>query len=289
MSISVRAIEASDLPAVGQFLHTHLNPRLSPAEWAASAVVEWPVPETNHGFLLEDDSEIVGAYLAFYSTREIDGVAERFCNLGAWCVHEAYRAHSIRLVKAMISQRGYTFTDLSPSGTVVPLNERLRFEHLDTATALIPGLPYPTRPGRIRLLTDPQRMQAQLDDAERQIFRDHRHAGAARHLVITRTEHGRTDHCYVIYRRDRRKNLPVFASILYVSNREVFAAGTRALARHLLLRHRVLATLAELRVVTHRPRPSKMLSAPRRKMFKSPNLESDKIDYLYSELVCVAW
>jgi hypothetical protein len=63
----------------------------------------------------------------------------------------------------------------------------------------------------------------------------------------------------------------------------------RQLGRHLLLHHGALASLAELRVVGRRPRYSVVLRSPRRKMFKSLNLEPAQIDYLYSELVCVAW
>jgi hypothetical protein len=63
----------------------------------------------------------------------------------------------------------------------------------------------------------------------------------------------------------------------------------RRFARHLLFRHRTPATLAEERIVGFRPRPSLRLRSPRRKMFRSPSLAPAQIDYLYSELVCVAW
>ena len=88
--------------------------------------------------LLDADGAIVGAHLAFYSEREIDGRAERFCNLGAFCVREEHRFHSLRLLKALLAQDGYHFTDLSPSGNVVELNRRLKFElarHRDRAGA----------------------------------------------------------------------------------------------------------------------------------------------------------
>ena len=55
------------------------------------------------------------------------------------------------------------------------------------------------------------------------------------------------------------------------------------------MRHRVLATLAELRIVEHRPRLSLMLPSPRPKMYRSSSLEPAQIDDLYSELVCVPW
>ena len=95
--------------------------------------------------------------------------------------------------------------------------------------------------------------------------------------------------CYVVFRKDRRKGLPLFASILHVSDPELFRAMSGPLARHLLLRHGAAATLVERAVVEHRPRLSLTVESPRRKMFRSPSLEPAQIDYLYSELVCLSW
>ena len=90
---------------------------------------------------------IVGVYVAVYSERDVDGEQRRFCNLAAFCVLEEYRAHSFRLMRAILAQRGFEFTDLSPSGNVVALNERLGFAALDTATRLVPNLPRIPRRG----------------------------------------------------------------------------------------------------------------------------------------------
>ena len=97
------------------------------------------------------------------------------------------------------------------------------------------------------------------------------------------------EHCYVIFRRDRRKNLPLFATVLYVSNPPLFRTLAGIFGRHLLLRYRVPVTLMELRIVGGRPAGSYLLRSPRPKMFKSDSLQSDQIDNLYSELVCVPW
>jgi hypothetical protein len=262
------------------------------------------VDAPNHGFMLVDDGAtvserartaadhdggeranqigIVGAYLAFYSERLIDGRPERFCNLGAWCVLPERRLHSLKLLKALLAQEGYHFTDLSPSGNVIPINTKLKFEFLDTATALMPNLPWP---GRGSVSADPAVIERTLSGPDLEIYRDHARTAAARHLVLRRGD----EWCYVVFRRDRRKNLPLFASILYVSNPDLFRRMARPLARHLLLRHGIPATLVETRVATHRPWPSITLGSPRRKMFLSSRLAAQQIDYLYSELVCVAW
>lgn len=285
MAIAVKPITGHDVPAVAEFLHTHLNGRVSPAAWARALDVPWKVDAPNHGFMLLSGGAVVGAYLAFYSERTIAGRRERFCNLGAWCVLPEHRFHSLRLLKALLAQPGYTFTDLSPSGNVVPVNTRLKFDFLDTATALVPALPRPGWLGRGRVSADPAVIEDTIagDDLER--YRDHAGAAAARHLVLVRGD----EWCYVVFRKDRRKRLPFFASILYASNPELLRAMDGRLSRHLLLRHGVLAILAELRVVKRRPRLSLMLRSPRRKMVKSDHLTPDQIDYLYSELVCVAW
>lgn len=285
MAIQVRAIADADVPAVAEFLHQNLNRRVSPEAWARAVRVPWKVAAPNHGFLLRDGERVVGANLAFYSERLIDGRPERFCNLGAWCVLPEYRFHGVRLLKALLAQPDLHFTDLSPSGSVVGINERLGFAHLDTTTALVPNLPWPTLPGRGRLSADPERIERTLAGADLEIYRDHAAAPAARHLLLTRGERW----CYVVFRRDRRKGLPLFATILYVSDPELFHAMARRVGRRLLLRHGVLATLAELRVVRRRPRLSVRVARSRPRMFRSNRLGADQVDYLYSELVCVAW
>jgi hypothetical protein len=47
-------------------------------------------------------------------------------------------------------------------------------------------------------------------------------------------------------------------------------------------------TLAEVRVVGHRPARSVMVAAPS-KMYLSEDLQPEQIDYLYSELTCFKW
>jgi hypothetical protein len=285
MAVKVAPIALVDAQRVGGFLNAHLNPRVTADAWARSLVVPWEIEQSNAGFMLLDGDEIVGVHLAFYSERVIDGRRERFCNLGAWCVREGHRFHSLRLLKALLAQDGYHFTDLSPSGNVVKLNERLKFRSLDTSAALIPNLPWPSLPRRDVISSDPALIERTLTGPALQLYRDHAGAAAARHVLLKRG----SEWCYVVFRRDRRKDLPLFASILHVSDPALFRRMARPFFRHLLLRHGVLATLAEDRVVGFRPRLAYALSSPRRKMFQSPSLEPAQIDYFYSELVCVSW
>jgi hypothetical protein len=282
--VQLLPIERRDLAPVGAFLSRNLNPRLSPAEWAASIVPPWVVDSPNHGFQLVEGDELVGVHLAFYSRRLINGTVEDFCNLGAWCVLEPHRSQGIRMLRALLAQPGYSFTDLSPSGAVVPLNQRLRFSSLDTDTVLVPARPLPW-PRRTRVIDDLDVIESRLSGPDKVIFEDHRGATAARHLLLERGD--RT--CYVIFRHDRRKGVPAFASILHVSDRELFADSVTELTRHLLVRHGVLCMLGELRVIGGRPSLALRLKKPRPKMYRSARVGAEAIDNLYSELTCVAW
>lgn len=286
-AVEVAPITSSDVEDVAAFLHAHLNSRLSPEQWAAAIVPPWRPTGPDHGYHLRADGHVVGAYIAFHSERQIDGTAEHVVNLGAWSVLEAYRAHGLRLLRSMLRQRDVHFTDLSPSGNVVPLNRRLKFKALDTTTALLPNVPRPGPRGAppVRVSCEAARIEGTLTGQDLQVYRDHAGAAAARHTVITRGD----DYCYVVWRHDRRKQLPLFCSLLHVSNPALLQAAWRPLSRHLLLRHRVPVTLAELRVAGSRPPGAHLLASSRPKMYRSDRLREDQVDYLYSELTCVAW
>ena len=284
-----RAVELSPIgdgqvDQVAEFLHRELNPRVAAKAWAKGIGVQWVPDAPNHGFMLVEDGTVVGANIAFYSEREINGLRERFCNLGALCVTDSRRAHAIRLVRAILRQPGYHFTDFSPSGNVIELNRRLGFRSLDNSTALQINWPVVPKPS-VCLITDEVEIEHRLSGRDLQIFRDHRSSAAAHHLLVT----SGPELCYVIGRRDRRKRLPVFLSILYVSNAELFSRSTRRIAHHFLVHTGALATLLEQRVTGHPPRGSIPLRHARQKMFKSPYLGPADIDYLYSELTQIAW
>lgn len=285
IEVTIDPITDSDVTDVATFLEKNMRSGVSADTWARALNPSWSFPQPNHGFLLRaKDGSLAGAYLAFYSERIIDDKPARICNLAAWCVLEDHRAHGLRLLRKMLSQRGYHFTDLSPSGNVVALNARLKFTTLDRTTALLVNPPVNFGRSRTQVITAPDEIEAALTDKDRTVYLDHRHSLAARHAVLT--SGGRS--CYVQYRRDRRKRLPLFASILYVSDPELFRKVHGAFRRHLLVRHGIPFTLAELRVIGGRPRGA-ILRQGRPRMYRSTTLRPDQIDYLYSELTCVPW
>jgi hypothetical protein len=283
--VEVRPIMSEDVDAVSRFLRAHLNPRVSLGAWRAILAPPWEVEAPNHGFQLLAGSMIVGAYVAVYSEREIDGVQRRFCNLAAFCVRDDHRSHSFRLLRAILAQREFEFTDFSPSGNVVALNQRLGFAVLDAATRVSANLPWMPRRG-LAVTDDAAIIEATLQGRDARLYRDHRDAPAARHIVaVAAGEYG-----YLVIRKDRRKGLPLFASVLYVGgSAELLRAAWPRIASHLLVRHGALATLAERRVLGFLPTLGYTLRTPRPKMLRSRNVSAADVDYLYSELVLLEW
>jgi hypothetical protein len=283
MTIQITPITDADVPAVSDFLHANHNARVP---WIRVISEPWKVKAPNHGFMLWDGQRVLGTYLAFYSERTVAGQVERFCNLHSWCVLPDFRSHSIRLLLALLAQDGFHFTDLSANADIVRLNALFKFRTFDTPAVFVPNVRWPNLPHRTRISTDRDIIATTLSGAELQLYHDHAQAAAARHLVLIR---GR-DSCYVMFREQRWKDVPC-ALILHVGNPELFRRAIGPLTRHLLVRHRLQGTLADLPIFGRRPRLSLMRPAlwPWPKMYRSATLEPRQIDCLYSELVCVPW
>lgn len=286
-AVDLLPIRENDASAVAEFFHRHHNQAVSKERWLRVVRPPWHVEAPNAGFKLVAQHGVVGAYLAVYCERDWDGRQQRVCNLAALCVLPEYRIHTLRLMRSLISQPDFVFTDLSPSGNVVRMNERLGFQQLKSATRLTPNLPFPSRRG-LELSASPALLTSTLTGRDHRSYQDHVGAPAARHLLV-RT---RSSYAYMVFRRDRRKGLPIFASPLYVGgDRELLQAAWPQVGAFLLFRHRLPATLAEHRILGFVPSPGRTLRNPRPKMVRSGDhqISDAAVDYLYSELTLLEW
>lgn len=279
--VSLGPVGDHDLPEVARFLHENLNDGLSADGWARALVPSWNAAEPSHGVCLRADGVLVGVYAAFYSERLVGGQQRRVCNLAAWCVLDGYGAHGLRLLRALLSSGADVFTDLSPSGSVIPIDLRLGFQRLDTTTDVRPNLPS-WRP-RVRVVTDRRRIARLLTGRDAELFRDHAAAAAVRHVVLM--VDGQP--CYVMYRRVRRKRLPLFGAVVHVGDTALFGRAVGPFGAHLLVRGMPIL-LAERRIVGA-PVSRSVTVQGRTKLFKAADVEARDIDDLYSEITSVPW
>lgn len=279
--LSVRPIRTEDLPGVARFLASNMPSATPVDEWVDAWQAANNLPSSgapNHGMMLLAGDEIVGEYAAIYSTRLIAGRRERFCNLAVWCVLPEYRVGSWRLVRALLSQPGYHFTDLNPSDVVQKLNLRLGFSYLEARHQI--GVNLPGRRHGVMVSSDPDVIAGSLTGEAATAYRDHAHSKWARHAVVVR---GR-ESCYVQWRVARIAGRDLLAEIQYVSDPELFRATSRQVSNHLLRSHRMPFIVVEERVSGGRVGVTWSRPRPAQKMFKSSTLEAGDIDYLYSEV-----
>ena len=270
-------ITDDDLDTVARFLHVHHDSNVPAEGFRRSFAAHHSETRPNSGVMLLDGDDVVGAYLAYYSDRVIGGRVQRICNLGSWCVLPKHRRHSVRMAKAILGQEGFHFLDLSPSPAVAALNERLGFHYFDARAAILPALPWRWHRGTIS--ADPRIVEQALSDDELQLYRDHRDAPAAYHVVLR----DRGAVCYVVFRVVKRHMLPV-AMVLHASRPEVLRRMIHPFGGFALLRHRVVAVAVELRWLDGKVPGGSIQWRLAPKMFRSPTLGPEDVDYFYSEL-----
>ncbi|WP_405218124.1 hypothetical protein [Agrococcus sp. Ld7] len=278
----MQPIGDDDVERVAAFLHARLNRRVPAGAWTSLLRPPWAHRGPNRGFQLLADGEVVGVYAAVYS---VSRTGRSVCNLAAFCVLDGHRGHSLRLLRAIIRQPGFVFTDLSPSGSVPALNARLGFEHLDTATRFAINAPRLARHA-VRIAERPEDIRALLEGTDLQVYDDHCGALAARHLVV----HTAEGYAYLMYRRVRRKRLGIFAAPIFVGGDPAVLRDAWPQVAARLLRHGLPVTLAEERVLGFTPSGfGRALGRPRPRMFRGNGVDACEIDYLYSELPLLDW
>lgn len=280
---TVQPIEDVDAERVAAFLQAHLNRRVPISAWTAMLRPPWEHRGPNRGFQLLVGDRVVGAYAAVYSPPRAGRAP--VCNLAAFCVLDEHRAHSLRLIRALLAQPGFVFTDLSPSGSVPALNARLGFEHLDVTTRFTVNLPLPGRRAA-RVSERSQDIVALLRGEDARVYEDHCRAPAARHLVARSDDR----YAYLMYRRVRRKRLGIFAAPIHVGGDAAVLRDAWPQVAARLLGHGMLVTLAERRVLGFSASgPGRELAQPRPRMFRGRGVDESAVDYLYSELTLLDW
>ncbi|MDD2659551.1 MAG: hypothetical protein PHY54_07710 [Methylococcales bacterium] len=277
---TLEPIRDSDLPAFCQFLNEHLSSARSAGQWAEAFLQNWGIDKPNNGFLIRDQERVVGGIGAIYAERMIRGRPERFCNITSWCVLEEYRAQSMRLAMAVVSQPGFHFTDLTPTEVVSKTLQFLKFKPMNERQAVWPNFPWPFSPFRgVRVITGHDAIEAVLAAEDAKVFRDHRRLPWLRHAAVGRPG----AYCHVVWKPDRLKGVPG-AMVLAFSDAELFLGYRNATGAHLLMQA-CFYTRVESRLLPRLPVLSLELAGFRNKVFHSDTLAEADISNLYSEIV----
>jgi hypothetical protein len=210
----------------------------------------------------------------------IRGRPERFCNITSWCVLEEYRAQSMRLAMAVVSQPGFHFTDLTPTEVVSKTLQFLKFKPMNERQAVWPNFPWPfSRFHGVRVVTCHDAIEAVLAVEDAKVFRDHRSLPWLRHAAVGRPG----AYCHVVWKPNRLKGVPG-AMVLAFSDAELFLRYRLPIGGH-LLRQACFYTRVESRLLPRLPALSLELAGFRNKVFRSDTLAEADISNLYTEIV----
>lgn len=263
------------------FLQQQFGNGFSREQWQAGFNQEWCEDKPNNGFMLWDDSRIVGALGAIYADRRIQGNMERFCNITSWAVEPKYRMHSMRLATTLTAQEGLHFTDFTPTHTVAKSLAFLKFKAIDARQMLVPNLPSTGGgKGTFRIIDNFGKMRDLLSDDSDKVLDDHQRLPWLRQVLAIHPDGA----VHIVYKPIRFRRTPC-AFILAVSDRDGFARVFSAFRHYLLFDKKIVFTRLERRFLSEKPLLTYALKRAPRKLFYSPRLTESDIDNLYSELV----
>ena len=279
--VLLKQVDLTVFPQIYPLLQK-LDPELSAAEWHSLFTQPWHQPKDYCGHGLFDGDEMVGFLGLIFSRRNIDGQIENFCNISSWIVKEAYRGHSISLMRPLRKLENYTFTRLSPSHRVVTISKKLGFQELDTQIAALPNfLAKIEFNQKLKITTDSALILSKLQSQEQSLLQDHSSCVRCHHLLAEANE----EHCYIIFTIVKNAEFP-YGYIQYLGNPELFA-------RYSLVIRKAISKISEtlLVLIDHRllkgTKPALCFNLPVKvhKLYKSSRLKPEQIDNLYSELI----
>jgi len=245
-TVTLREIFDEDLEDVYCFLSETFNPDLggwfNPGvtldEWRLAYNRSWMPEKPNNGFMLLVNNTIVGVLCALYAQRQTQGGIRNVCNTTTWFVLDAYRFHSLKLMIAILDQKGFFFTSLSASPEVYELHLQLKFRSHVTTLVAIPNLPklnYFSK--KLEILADPGSISRYLDSHIKQISIDHMNLATV-HQVVFRTS---DETLLVIFDICTVRGLRA-TNILYLSNPDMFYQNQNEICSYFLLHNYTLFT-----------------------------------------------
>ncbi|WLA67647.1 GNAT family N-acetyltransferase [Bradyrhizobium diazoefficiens] len=289
----VRAMTPDDREPICRFLEDSFRQSgIDAATWRQLFDHQWS--DHGRGFILLDGNAVVGFIGAITARREVNGKAVLVCNLSSWVVRAQYRGWGLALLASVLQDESVTYTSFTPGPITWPTLMARGFKPLGAHRIAMPPLLQSATlfgPNRPLISFDPAVVRERLTSQQRQIFDDHSPYDC---LQLTVTDG--SDSAYLVVKRrvhrvaanrlGRRTRVPPFgipySDILHCSSPEVLSRHLERVKLAILRRQRTAALVADARLFKARPWG---MTLSQRTCYRSPLLEADDVDGLYSEIV----
>jgi hypothetical protein len=280
-------------PQIYQNFFIEDDPESSQKDWERLFNYNYIKEEDHTGYVLVDNSVIVGVMGMIFSKRIIQGKEQKFCNLHNWHVKENYRGRSLLMMKPLLGLKDYTVTDFTPTDRVSAISEKLGFEELDSTLRIFLPVPQYKRfdgqgstqlpiQKKYQIISNLETIEGVLNGRELRIFHDHRDYESG-HMLI-RCRESQSEFCYILYSRVNRYIKP-YCHIHYISNPDIFEKANRLIRYHLERLNDCSFSVIENRLVSNNSFSFSLKFPIRnRQNYRSSHLRPEHIDTLYSEV-----
>ncbi|KYO53938.1 hypothetical protein PJ900_12600 [Tistrella mobilis] len=282
MAVRIRRAVESDMFAVYKLLRSStLNARNLPLDARRRMFRPvWGGNEGYYGFLMEDGNEVTGFLGTLFTTREIDGRPQDFCEIHSWYVRDSHRDESLNLLLPVIGMRKRTIVNHTPTQTVYDIGARFGFKDLETG--VVAFYPLPTSLGRPEYRVGNRLVPDRIDPASLRILSEHRDLRDCHHVAI---EDPDGPPVYAMFKTVRRRWFEPFGRLIHTSDPAAFGRLAGRIAWRLCLRNRWQAIIANQTIFDGVP----LTGVTRRvgrdvpSQFRSKTLEAHQIDQLCSQ------
>jgi len=273
---TIRKATSDDFDIVYPLFSGFREPRPSREEFQKLFLPRWGSNESHIGFLLEENGQAVGYLGTLFSTREINGRKEKFCNLCTWIVKEEYRSEGLPLLFQVLRMKDVTVTNFT-GNRVGSILTKFDFQVLDKTLKIL--LPVPAFGDGCELIFSTQHIAPKLDAQDRRVFEDHRDLKYS--FVLLKTRNGNS---LLSFKKVKRKRLPVL-EVHYLSGRDAFLKHIRHVLVALCLRTRAVGLMVGDHFLGNASLPFS-ITIPQRQMrlFRSKTVSLEEMDTMYSEL-----
>lgn len=236
--VILREIFDEDLDNVYHFLSPNFDLRTTLDIWRLAFSRSWMPKKPNNGFMLVANETIVGVFCVLYSQRQTQKGIQNVCNTSTWFVLDTYRSHSLKLMAAVLNQKGFLITSLSATPKVYELHLQFKYRSQVTTLIAIPNLPKLNFfSKRLEAFVDPESINKCLDSHNRQISIDHTDIPTVQQVVFRNAN----ETLLVIFDIRTVRGVPA-TNVFYLSNPDMFYQHRTEICSYFLLHNYTLFT-----------------------------------------------
>ncbi|MBF0193828.1 MAG: hypothetical protein HQL71_04685 [Magnetococcales bacterium] len=278
----ISPIKAEDLADIGQFLNSNFNASWGVDEWQTLFTSGWDSSPIDMGRMAKVGDDIVGVIGALYSTRNIAGCNENFCNIHSWVTLESHRTSSLPLLMSLIQDNTRHYTNVTANQKAYQSSRFVKFKVLETAFSAFPNIPSITGFLKFgcKVLNNPQTVKPALDLILPGVYDDFKHTANLTQLLFQKD--GKSLH--IVYRKSTWKSWSC-AQIIRAHPIELFQSWLPLIKTNLFLNKIAYITVDRRFLGEVKPWFMESQDYPVPLIYLSNKLDAKQIDNGYTDRV----